>query len=458
MDRLAFVLRYEDQEVLVIRKLAYLASAVALIGISFPASALAASASSPTPTVISASSMVPPGIVIPGSSTSGFSGAGVVSAAELPNATSNYEYSSTFVPGSDLTTTTSGSVNMTIAEQGTRESDAQWEANHSLSNFVVDGTCAAGNTSCTSSPQLEITSTTGQEYCAAAVNPCFQVYSWKNGTWTVDAGYVEAAGGVPDNGTYHPALGSAYDIGYAVDNTNERIDITLNGTVVGWFPDSYWGQTTFGPITEESLQTEVYEENPVWTTDPVPSMDYTFSDFTDSSANTVPAPAVSSPYSVSDESGTGYTSSGGLTPTDPATYWAIEVNADGGYCVANQDNTKANLNPQVLQACTTPGEAQNWRWNPANGEIVNQDGDCLADPNDSTTNNTDLELYACNASAGETWTPSAPKSDDFLEWSVPGGMCLTDPGGSDVGGTKLVVYSCNGNGDQSQDTPTFTNT
>jgi hypothetical protein len=441
----------------VIRKLAYLAaSAVALIGSTCAASAMAASASSPAPAVLSASS-VPPGLVVPGSSASGYSGAGVVSAADLPDATSNYEYSSTFVPESDLTTTTSGSVNMTIAEQGTRESDAQWQGNHSLSNFVVWGSCAAGNTSCTANPLLEITSTTGQDYCAAAVNPCFQVYSWKNSAETFDDGYVEAPGGIPDNGTFHPPLGSAYDIGYSLDNTNERIDITLNGRVVGWFPDSYWGQTTFGPITQESVQTEVYEGNPDWTTDPLPSMDYTFSDFTDSSGNTLPAPAVSTPYSVSNESGTGYTSSGGLTPIDAGTYWAIEVDADSGNCVANLDNTKANLNPQVLQACTTPGEAQNWRWNPSNGEIVNQDGDCLADPNDSTTNNTDLELYACNSSAGETWTPSSPESHDFLAWSVPGGMCLTDPGGSDVGGTKLVVYSCNGNGDQLQDAPTFTN-
>ena len=73
-----------------------------------------------------------------------------------PDTESNYAYSSTYVPDTDLTTTTSGSVQMTIAEQGITENDGAWSGNHSLANFVVSGTCATGNSGCTASPLLEL--------------------------------------------------------------------------------------------------------------------------------------------------------------------------------------------------------------------------------------------------------------------------------------------------------------
>lgn len=129
---------------------------------------------------------------------------------------------------------------MTVGQQGLQESyDHGWLGNHSLSNFVVSGTCVPGNTSCTSSPLVEIMMISGQEYCKASFPECFQTDSWLNGAETFRTGYVEV--NQSDDGSFHPGgtgTSGVITLGYQLDNTNKRLDIVANGTILGYFPYS----------------------------------------------------------------------------------------------------------------------------------------------------------------------------------------------------------------------------
>lgn len=368
-----------------------------------------------------------------------------------------YRYSSSFAPVSG--TETFGYVKRTAGQQGLEESsDHGWLGNHSLSNFVVAGTCASGNTSCTASPLVEIMMISGQDYCKASFPECFLAASWKNGNITWSAGYVEV--NEPDDGSYHPAgvgTSGAITLGYQLDNTNKRLDIVANGTILGYFPYSFWGQSTFGPITEESVQSEAYQANGTYGTEPYVSMDYTFSDFTDSNGNTLPAPAVSAGYTVSGISSTGWTVNGGRTPSNTTTSWPIELSHDNQACMADRNGTKANGNPIVIENCNSWTPDQAWRWDPADHTIRYQGlagTYCLDDNANSTTNGTPLILQSCTGLTGEKWTPKV-LSGTFLQWVAGNGVvCINNPGNATAPGTAISVYACNSNS-TSQQTDTY---
>lgn len=367
-----------------------------------------------------------------------------------PTTASNYAYSSSFVSVSG--TETSGSVEMTTTAQGTKEPDGQWTGsagyggNHSLGNFVIAGTCVTSSDcqSQSNPPEIEITETVGQDYCnSGGYYPCFAIDIWRNGTWlgakdTTDYTEDTSEGyGIPNNGTYALATGTntlGYELSYG------RVNITVNGNIVGWVPDSVWGQTTFGPITEESIQSEVYQAEADWSGSPLPSMDYTFSNFTDSNGNTLPTPSVSTDYTISNASGTGWTVSGGSAPSDSGAYFPFEGGEDSNYCLGNHNNDGSNGNPIVNWACSSPGEAQNWFWNYANDEVVNQDGSCLADPSDSTTSGTQLEIYTCNGSAGEQWVPEGI-GNNYSQFINGSGLCLSN-NDSTSNDTAVEVVTC----------------
>jgi hypothetical protein len=349
---------------------------------------------------------------------------------------SNYAYSSAFVPIGDLVSVTSGSVQMSVRQEGLRGPDGTFGGggNHSLGDFVVNGTG-------TERPSIELTLTTGSQYCRAWADPCFMVYTWKNGAWTHEDGYVEASGGIPDNGTWHPALGSTYDIGYTL--TNGRFNVTLNGSIVGWIPDSYWGQTTFGPITEEQVASEVFNSTANWTGSPLPSMDYTFSNFKDSSGNVLPSPAVGAPYTISTASTTGWTVSGGVAPSQSRTYWPVEASADNGYCLDNYNSNATNGNKIQIWQCGGD-KAQSWSYNPATKAIVNVNGMCLDDTGDSSANGTKVQLWSCLGNTAQTWNP-IPIGSGFVEFKNGNGkVCLDNTGDSHTDGTRVQVWSCLG--------------
>ena len=69
-------------------------------------------------------------------------------------------------------------------------------------------------------------------------------------------------------------------------------------------------------------------------------------------------------------------------------------------------------------------------------------GKCLDDPNASTTQGTQQQIYACNGQANQAWTRT---SSGQLTVTVGGAtLCLDANGQGTTNGTKAIVWSCNG--------------
>lgn len=419
-----------------------------------------------------------PGISVPSTApdTGGLVAAGVATQAEAkqflaahphavrPAAGGNmcstecgYEYSSSFAPVTG--TETSGSVNMSVTQQGLEEStDHAWLANHSLENYVVAGTCAAGNTGCTASPLIEIHMMNGQQYCGASFQTCFVSYLWKNGNEQfADTKTNWVTVNQPDNGTYHPGgVTGNVTLGYQLDNTNSRLDVVANGTILGYFPYSYWGQSTFGPITEESVQTEAFQAAGNYGTEPYVSMDDTLSSFTDSNGHTLPAPAVSSDYSTSGVTSGGWTVSGGRAPSDTTTSWPIELDQDQLGCIGDEGGVVANGNPIIIANCSSWRSYEAFRYDPTSKEVWYQNGGtggyCLDDPSNSTGNNVSLILEQCSGLTGEKFNVSVIGNSYKLYKMANGVNCINDPTSANLLGNPVQLYACNSTAAQQNDT------
>jgi hypothetical protein len=393
-------------------------------------------------------------------------------ANQVTPATSNYEYSvlGVSVSGSEQWGTVEENNDTTAYpvgnNQGTTESDSIWYGGqHSLQNFVVSGTCEPGNASCTSNPLIEITVITGQQYCKSGLHACYEVQTWKNGVWTHSDGYVDLTtgyqGGWPSDGTKH--FGDHADITLGFLKSFGRLNLVADGhgttNIVGYIPTSYWGQSTsygFGNITEESLQTEVFEANPNWTTAPIPSMNYTYTNWADSNGNTLPTPTVDSPYSLVSSNSTGYVVSGGNGPTQTSApfYGPSEADADNpglsgyGTCLGNSGNSQTNGNHIVIWDCGSAGKAQQFNFDPNTGYLQTQDGGangkCIDDPGNSTVNDTKVVLEPCGTS-GTVWSLALVSGSNYVKYvgGSNGNMCLMDLNGSDTNGQQVEVAGCN---------------
>lgn len=375
-----------------------------------------------------------------------------------------YEYS---VAGAGIGSTapTSGSIKMSVTQQGTKQTDGTYAndcnagwclgQNHSLQNFYVVGTCTTIVTGkCDNNtnhrPALEIQLIQGNQYCKASGDPCFRAWSWLNGNWTHTDGYVDLSGGLmPNDGTWDPPLNdpAAFTLGYSL--SFGRINVVLKGTIVGYFPDSYWGQTnTWGPITAEDPQTEAFMVGGTYGTAPYTSMDNTLSNFTDSAGDTLGTVTVNTGYTSSGASGTGWTVSGGSAPTDSGTDWQIPLAQDNGMCLDDKNGDHSNFALVQLWHCNG---GVNQRWHTNGTEIIlGTTGKCLYTP--SATNGTQLEINACNGSAGETWNWGSGSGNYIaINTSLGTGPCIDDTAGSTHDGDKAQVYACNGGANQDSD-------
>jgi hypothetical protein len=416
-----------------------------LLAVGISASALAAAS---LPAQASTTRMATVGSPSPGGKTPAYMTSAPPPPPEAASNPTYYEYSSGYSSGSP-DGATSGSVTMSVQYEGTRDPDggSGYLINHSLGDFTIWGTGSE-------SPLIEMQLLTGSSYCHSWTTPCFAVSTWKNGSETFSDGYVEAPApnGIPDDGSWHPALGSDYTIGYQF--SYGRVNITLNGTIVGWIPQNFWGSVTaFGSVKQEQVASEVYNTTADWTGSPLPSMDYTFSNFTDSLGNTLAYYGVSTPYTVSGVTDEGWTVSGGQSPDDPGTYWPVEASEDNGYCLDNTGNTAEDGNKVQIWQCNGDA-AQEWRFDPSTSALVNQNGYCLDDPGDTSTDGTQLQIWACNHDSAQTWD-EIQVGNDYTEYeNASTGVCLDNPSNSTTDGTKAQIWSCYGDVAQQWDTPT----
>ena len=73
-------------------------------------------------------------------------------------------------------------------------------------------------------------------------------------------------------------------------------------------------------------------------------------------------------------------------------------------------------------------------------------GKCLDDPNSSTTQGTQLQIYSCNGQANQTFTKNASGT---LSLTVGGStLCLDANGQGTTNGTKVITWACNGQSNQ----------
>jgi hypothetical protein len=69
-------------------------------------------------------------------------------------------------------------------------------------------------------------------------------------------------------------------------------------------------------------------------------------------------------------------------------------------------------------------------------------GKCLDDPNSSTTQGTQQQIYSCSGQANQTWTRT---SSGQLTLSTGGNtLCLDANGQGTTNGTKVIIWACNG--------------
>ena len=70
-------------------------------------------------------------------------------------------------------------------------------------------------------------------------------------------------------------------------------------------------------------------------------------------------------------------------------------------------------------------------------------GKCLDDPGKSRKNGTQVVLWSCSTSGGESWQlPPGPVLSGLA------GQCLTDPGNSASAGTRIEIATCDGRSSQ----------
>jgi len=79
-----------------------------------------------------------------------------------------------------------------------------------------------------------------------------------------------------------------------------------------------------------------------------------------------------------------------------------------------------------------------------NVELVGgQSGRCIDDPNSSTTNGTQMQLFDCNGNANQRWTSTASG-----QLTVFGNKCLDANGRGTTNGTAVIIWDCNGQTNQ----------
>jgi hypothetical protein len=102
---------------------------------------------------------------------------------------------------------------------------------------------------------------------------------------------------------------------------------------------------------------------------------------------------------------------------------------------ATEDAVQANI-VSVGYSMSTGGRS--------NVELVGgQSGRCIDDPNSSTTNGTQMQLFDCNGNANQRWTATASR-----QLTVFGNKCLDASGQGTTNGTPVIIWDCNGQANQ----------
>jgi non-reducing end alpha-L-arabinofuranosidase len=75
--------------------------------------------------------------------------------------------------------------------------------------------------------------------------------------------------------------------------------------------------------------------------------------------------------------------------------------------------------------------------------VGGQSGRCADDPNGSTTNGTQVQLYDCNGATAQRWTYTSGK-----QFQILGTKCLDASNRGTTNGTAVIIWDCNGGTNQ----------
>jgi hypothetical protein len=116
----------------------------------------------------------------------------------------------------------------------------------------------------------------------------------------------------------------------------------------------------------------------------------------------------------------------------------------GSSWVVNGTNSTLNTNAQgmVQKALDTLGAKMGSGGGGTGNRFIGVgSGKCMDDPNSSTTNGTQLEIWTCNGGANQQFTATG----GTLRTE---GKCLDAPGGATANGTIVELWTCNGGANQ----------
>jgi hypothetical protein len=119
----------------------------------------------------------------------------------------------------------------------------------------------------------------------------------------------------------------------------------------------------------------------------------------------------------------------------------LTLSQDTSQCLAIVNNT-VSASPEystTLWSCSGSPANEQWKIE-SDGELYSTEfGECLTDPGNSTTNDTQLKIGNCTDAGGQQWTLTPGP----LQSGVTG-ACMDDTGGATSNGNKVQIYSCNG--------------
>jgi hypothetical protein len=117
------------------------------------------------------------------------------------------------------------------------------------------------------------------------------------------------------------------------------------------------------------------------------------------------------------------------------------VGAGSGKCIDDPNSSTTNGTQLQIYTCHSSSNQKLT----ATGGALQVLGKCLDAYNNQTANNTKVQIWSCNSGANQKWTYN---SSSGTITGTQSGKCLTVQGASTSNGALLILYTCNGGSNQ----------
>jgi len=139
-----------------------------------------------------------------------------------------------------------------------------------------------------------------------------------------------------------------------------------------------------------------------------------------------------------------WTPAASASSSSPSSVNVSLIKGYGGKCVDDKANSSSNKTEVIIWTCNSGDSAQGWTY--TNGELQHN-GKCANDQGNGGSGSKVI-LWSCNGASNETWFHSSSDGEFVLSLSSHGILCLDDPGYSTTNRTQLIVYACHNGSNQ----------